>query len=698
MKQFTIKHSPLLNNIPSNSLYYLVGGLLMSVLPHSQRIPYWIMVLFLMLGAWKLYSPSQTNLEEKKFSLIKIFLFTLMMAGFAGVYFHFGTIIGRNAGVSLLVLLTGFKIVEINHQRDFYVSCFLGYFIIVTNFLYTQSIGTAIYMACTVLVMTLSLVSFNDTQGKLSIRASGKIAATLLLQSIPVMLVLFLLFPRVSGPLWGMPDDAHSGLTGIDDEMSPGSISQLIQSNKVAFRVDFKNTQPETSQLYWRGPVLLHTDGTTWSRGKSEYHAAVPLETLSDPVTYTVTLEPHNQKWLYALEMPDQNPQLEAIQSWMTSDFQLLTKNPVTRRIRYDATSYSKYRITELYDGELQTALQLPQRQHGKTKTLIHQWQNEGLSENQIIDRALRLFNEDEFYYTLRPPLLENDRVDEFLFETKQGFCEHYASAFVVMMRAAGIPARVVLGYQGGEYNPVGDYFVVHQRNAHAWTEVWRQEQGWTRIDPTAAVSPLRIIEGIESAFPNDILDMPLVFSQNSLTRELWQRLSYRWDAVNNQWNQWVISYGPKRQKEFLGHFGLEDINWSSMIFLLTMFIVLILVYLTFTLLRFTPGNVDPVKMIYDKFCRKLSCCGIHREISEGPVDFASRASSERSDLAQQINKITDIYVAIRYGSNQHQIPATQDDYKDIGGTIPGQESVESSLDHFLEQVRVFKPSSNSHT
>jgi len=454
-----------------------------------------------------------------------------------------------------------------------------------------------------------------------------------------------------------MPDDAHSGLTGIDDEMSPGSISQLIQSNKVAFRVDFKNTQPKPSQLYWRGPVLLHTDGSTWTRGKSDHHGAVNLETLSDPVAYTITLEAHNQKWLYALEMSGQNPDLETGQSWRTSDFQLLTRKPVRRRVRYDMTSYPKYRITELYDGELQTTLQLPRQKHGKTKALIHEWQNEGLSADQIIDRALRLFNEDDFYYTSRPPLLENDRVDEFLFETKQGFCEHYASAFVVMMRAAGIPARVVLGYQGGEYNPVGDYFVVHQRNAHAWTEVWRQEQGWARIDPTAAVSPLRIIEGIESALPNDILDVPLVFSQNSLAKKLWQRLSYRWDAVNNQWNQWVISYGPKRQKEFLGQFGLRDINWSSMIFLITVFVILILIYIAFMLLKFTPRNIDPAKSIYDKFCHKLSLCGIHRDISEGPADFAKRATLERSDLALQIKHITDIYIAIRYGSNSTQIP-----------------------------------------
>ena len=655
-----MNHRRVENNIPFNSLYWLGGGLVLSALPHSQRIPFWIMPLFLVLCTWKLYMPSQTNFKEKNISIVKFCLFALMMIEVAGVYSHFGTIVGRNAGVSLLVLLAGFKILEINDERNFYVTCFLGYFLVVTNFLYTQSIGTAVYMACTVLVMTLGLVSFNDTQGRLSNKALGKIAGALLLQSIPVMLILFLLFPRITGPLWGMPEDAHAGLTGIDDEMSPGSISQLIQSNKVAFRVNFKSVRPDQSQLYWRGPILWHTDGLTWTRGESEYQYPDSLETHSDPVAYTITLEPHNKKWLYALDMPKGNTS----QSRMTSDFQLLTRNPVTRRIRYDMTSYPEYKISKLYEDERQASLQLPQQHHRQTKAMMHQWKNEGLSESQIIDRALKLFNEDEFYYTLRPPVLVNDRVDEFLFESKQGFCEHFASAFVVMMRAAGIPARIVLGYQGGEHNPVGDYFVVRQRSAHAWTEVWRQEQGWSRIDPTAAVSPLRILEGIESALPDDIFDVPLAFSQNSMARKLWQRLSYRWDAVNNKWNQWVISYGPKRQKEFLGQFGLQNINWSSMIFLITAFVALILVYLTFMLLRFTPEKKDPVKLLYHQFCKKLSRSGIYYPVHEGPVDYAKRASLKRSDLAPQIKDITNLYIAIRYASDASQLGALRKNIK----------------------------------
>ena len=649
-----------MDKLQNNSLYWLVGGLILSALPHGLRIPLWIMPLLLVLCTWKLYLFYKRPYKEKKLSVINILVFMILIISIVGIFHQFGTLFGRSAGVSLLVLMTGFKIFEIKHERDFYVSCFLGYFLVVTNFLYIQTIGTAFYMAFIVLVMTLSLVLFNDTEGKLSARTSGKIAAALLLQSIPIMLILFFLFPRIPGPLWGMPNDAHSSTTGVNDEMSPGSISQLILSNKVAFRADFKNARPEKSQLYWRGPVLLHTNGTTWRRGKHEQQPVASLETMSDPFTYTITLEAHNKKWLYALDMPDQEPALENMQSWMTSDFQLLTNNPVIQRIRYDMISYPEYKTTKLHDDELKIALQLPINQHSKTKELVRQWRNTGLSSDQIIERALKLFNEDEFYYTLTPPLLKNDRVDEFLFETKQGFCEHYANAFAVMMRAAGIPTRVVLGYQGGNYNPVGDYVVVHQRNAHAWTEVWKQDQGWIRIDPTSAVSPLRIIEGIESALPDNFFDVPSAFSQNSLVKNLWQGLGYRWDAINNQWNQWVINYGPNRQREFLGLFGLQDINWSSMIFLIMAFGGVILLYLTFMVLKITPQERDPVRHLYNKFCKKLSHCGIYRDVYEGPIDFARRASTERSDLASQIKNITDIYITIRYGSNKSQIPAMQ--------------------------------------
>lgn len=639
--------------ISLHSLYWLVGGLILSVIPYSQHIPAWVMAFFLLLCVSKLVWFYLSRLMQQNLVIVTIVLLTLTLLGVVGVYLQFGTIFGLNAGSVLLILLASLKTMEIKCQRDCYIVCLLSYFLVAVNFLYSQTLGTAIYMAFVVFIVTLSLVSLNDCENKISVKQLAKITTSLLLQSIPIMLILFILFPRVSGSLWGMPSDEHTGITGIDDEMSPGSISQLIQSDEIAFRVDFKSAVPENSALYWRGVVLTHSDGFKWTRGKPRYDGATDaLQPLSPAVSYTVTLEAHNKKWLYALDMASGG----AAQGRLTSDFQLRRKSVVNKRIRYEMSSYVHYKLQASRHDELETALQLPSNKHEKTKALMQQWVNEGLSEQQIIKRVLNLFNQDEYYYTLTPPVLTNDRVDQFMFQTKQGYCEHYANAFAVMMRAAGIPSRVVLGYQGGEYNSAGDYFTVYQRNAHAWTEVWIAEQGWVRFDPTAAVSPSRINEGISSLFPDGIVNTPFIFNQINWTRNLWGNFRNRWDALNNTWYQWVISYDENQQGTFLSRLGLPNIDWGGMVLLILGSATFVLLYLSFMLFKFKDNTKDPVKRLYDQFCKKLSRCGIHRILYEGPLDFAQRAALKRTDLADRIHGITDIYIAVRYGSDRQKI------------------------------------------
>ena len=654
--------------ITLHNLYWLSAGVILAALPHATRIPIWLIVLFFIPIIWKiLIQTHRLRQPDKKISFGRVLPIGLVLAGALGVQAQFGTIGGRDAGTALLLLLAGFKILETTTARDFYVAGFIGYFLVITNFLYTQSIGTAVYMAVTVLVMTVSLLAFNDYQQRILNKTKIRLAGTLLLQSAPLMLIAFLLFPRISGPLWGLPNDAYTGLSGIDDEMSPGSVSQLIQSNEVAFRVNFQDQPPPQSALYWRGPVLWHSDGVKWTRG-AQIEAAKPdtLQAVSAPVTYTVTMEPHNGKWLYALDMPQAAP---AEKGNLTTDFQLLTNNAIVGRVRYDLTSYPQYKITSYDSSVLLMGLQLPYRKHPKTIELVSRWTDEGNSDRQVIDRALKWFNEGDFYYTLTPSLLTGDRVDQFLFETKQGFCEHYTSAFVIMMRAAGIPARVVLGYQGGNYNEVGDYLVVRQRNAHAWAEVWLRDTGWIRVDPTAAVAPERVSAGIENALPGTIIDVPPLLSQNNTARALWQQASQIRDAINNQWNQWVISYGPARQREFFQQFGIENIQWSDLTLLLIVMFGVILLGFAFQLLRRQPQAMDPAKKLYDRFCQKLSRCGIRRQPSEGPVEFANRAVSIRHDLLQPIETITALYIATRYASQRDQLPS------------------------FAAHVRAFKPS-----
>ncbi|HSR63813.1 MAG TPA: DUF3488 and transglutaminase-like domain-containing protein [Gammaproteobacteria bacterium] len=638
------------------SLYHyswLVTGVAMAVLPHITHMPLWIVLLSLGMMAYRLVHESG-RLHLAGFNPMQSRLFRLMLIAlaFTGIWLQFGTLIGRDAGSALLVLLTGLKILEADEERDFYIASFLGFFVIITGFFYMQSILSAVYMTLTLLVMINALLEFNDPDRIIPLTRKLGSASLLFFQALPLAIVLFLLFPRINGPLWGLPEDAFAGLTGIDDVMEPGSISRLIHSDEVAFRARFEDTRPERSDLYWRGPVLWYTNGTRWTRDDSSDRPVGRVTATGETLRYTITQEPTNKHWLFALEMPlAAHPPGE-----LKSEYQLYSREPIRQRLRYELESSLEYRLMPGNTQELQRALQLPEGYHPRARELAFKWLRGAENKEDVIARTLKWFNEEEFYYTLTPPLLENDRVDEFLFQTRQGFCEHYASAFVVLMRAASIPARVVTGYQGGEYNPIGDYFIVHQRDAHAWAEVWIDNRGWIRVDPTAAVAPERVEQGIQQALPESVIDIPLAFGQNRLSRDLWERFSNTWDAINNQWNQWVISYGPRRQAQFLKQIGLPDISMQELALLMAACVIVLFIAGTALLLRRRLSPVDPARKYYDQFCRKMANAGIARYASEGPLDFARRANRKRKDLASTVNGITDAYIATRYASDTSQL------------------------------------------
>lgn len=635
-------------------IYWLTAGVGMSILPHALHTPVWLILCPFLLIVWRLGCavwgwplPASGNLGLRAIRII------LMFAGVIGIHAYYQTLVGRDGGTALLLLLTGFKILESHVERDFYISTFLGLFIIITNFFYSQTLLTAVYMMITLLIIIAGLITFNDRKHTLKPGERISMAVQLLCQALPVMLILFLLFPRINGPLWGMPDDAIRGLTGVDDVMTPGSISRLIQSNDIAFRVEFKDADaPPKSSLYWRGPVLTYMDGRAWRRRLTNLDPPAKLQESADRIAYTITLEPTNQRWLYTLEMPSAIPD----RAMLADAHQVLTRKPVKNRFRYAAISTQDYRLASSGPRELQRSLQMFRGFHPKTRALAEQWAREASTPAEVIARALRWFTEEHFIYTLSPPVLPGDPVDDFLFDTRQGFCEHYASAFAVIMRAAGIPARVVTGYQGGSYNPIGDYFIVYQRNAHAWTEVWLAEEGWVRIDPTTAVSPARVEQGIENALPDVVFDLPVVFSGNEFTRSLWRNLRNTWDNINNQWNQWVISYGPQRQDSLFKKIGLKRQELTKLILGIVGTIALMLAVISFGLFRHYRGTREPSRQLYDRFCRKLAKRGVRRLPHEGPLDFSRRAGRKLNRYAGRIAEITRLYIEVRYGSKSDKL------------------------------------------
>jgi transglutaminase-like putative cysteine protease len=565
------------------------------------------------------------------------------VAATIGVFLSYRTIFGRDAGVALLVVMLGLKLLETRTWRDAMLMSFLGYFLVITNFLYSQTIGTGLYMlACTVFI-TATMVSLNHGAAEPPFRAQLRTAGVLLAQSVPLTLVLFLLFPRVPGPLWGLPRDAFAGVSGLSDTMTPGSLSSLVLSDAVAFRVRFESQIPRAKDLYWRGPLMWDFDGRTWST-QSFVYTAPGIEAKGDAVAYEVTLEPHNRRWLFALDLPAVAPP----RSIVSTDYQLYSVQPVNNRLRYEMTSYLNARFGET-EGRfgLNRALQLPPRFNPRAQELGRALRQKHADEEGIIGEMLGMFRRN-FVYTLEPPLLGEHSVDEFLFSTRSGFCEHYASSFAVVMRAAGIPTRIVTGYQGGEVNVLGNYLIVRQADAHAWTEVWLRNRGWVRVDPTFAVAPVRVDTGISAAVPRTD-PLPLMVRA---PYEFLRQARLTWDYMANAWNQWVLGYTPERQRSLLANVGMDDATWEKLTAILFVLAGIIVAMFTALALRQMTSRVrDPVKVAYQRFCDKLRRKGLSRAPAEGPVDYARRVERQRPELAPAVDAITRLYVALRYGA-----------------------------------------------
>lgn len=617
-------------------VYGLTACILMVSAPHSAHLPLWISTVCIALLAWRAYLTFSGSPLPARWLLLGI---TTACVLAIAITFH--TLFGREVGVTLLILLVTLKLLELRSVRDATVLIYLSCFIIITNFFYSQSIPTALYMLATLLVIMATWVHMQT--GTLALKPRLRIAGVLLLQAIPLSLIIFVLFPRVQGPLWGMPQDAYAS-SGLSDTMAPGTMSRLSLSDAVAFRVTFNGRVPNRDQMYWRGPVLWDFDGTIWKRGRNATRQPPLLTDATNPVNYTVTLEPHNKRWLFVLDMPEKI----SIPANLAPDFQVLSRKPVRARIRYEASSLLSYRVNlNEPPQQLQRALALPQGYNPQTRKLAAEWRASSNSDTALINTALAYFNQNGFEYTLEPPLLGMNSVDEFLFDSKKGFCEHYASSFVVLMRAAGIPARVVTGYQGGEYNELGGYYVLRQYDAHAWAEVWLRSRGWVRIDPTAAISPTRIQNGLNAALPgNDTLPF---FARTQSPFLLKLRLNL--DALTNQWNQWVLGYDTERQFAFLTRMGMEDITWMKLAMnMLAGVAVLGGLFILVMLRRLSTRQRDAVQAAWLKACRKLEKAGLPRAPHEGPMDYADRIATVHPELAEDIYDLAARYASLRYG------------------------------------------------
>ncbi|MEO8165692.1 MAG: DUF3488 and transglutaminase-like domain-containing protein, partial [Betaproteobacteria bacterium] len=512
------------------NLVAILTSLAMVLAPHAAHLPSWIPALVSIVLLARFYFEWRQLKLPNKWLLV-----ALALACTAAIALSYHTLYGRDVGVAMLAVMMALKVMEMSKPRDTMVVLFLAYFLVITNFFYSQSIPIGLYMLLVVWTITATMMALQHQAGRAAPLAVLRQAGMIILQSIPIMLALFLLFPRVQGPLWGLPQINYSAKTGLSESMAPGDVSSLSLSDAVAFRVLFEQLPEKPSQFYWRGPVLWNYDGRTWRAGLNLTARAPDVESFGPFLRYTVTMEPHDRYWMFAIDLPVSIP----TGAYLTTDYQLFSRRISRERLRYDMLSSPQYRVgVSESPATLRFAQRLPPGAAPRARELVAKWRAQGGSDRDIVSRALANFREQPFMYTLEPPILNGDAVDQFLFETRSGFCEHYASAFTVLMRVAGIPARVVTGYLGGEINPVDGYLVVRQSDAHAWSEVWLPDEGWVRVDPTAAVSPLRIERGLAAAVP--------AFERPLLTRsgfDWLKRTRFAWDAVANSWNQWVLGY-----------------------------------------------------------------------------------------------------------------------------------------------------------
>lgn len=620
--------------------------------PHVSHLPEWCSWLAGLLFVWRAYLAWRELHGPVKLPSRWLLMF-LMALAIAGTLWTHRTLFGRDAGVTFVTLLLALKLLETRTKRDAVAAVFLSYFLILTNFFYSQTIGVAALMMVSLVMITSALIAANRDAAPLPLLAQTRLAGIIILQSFPMMLLLFLLFPRVNGPLWGLPADASSAVSGLSDSMSPGQITSLSLSDAIAFRVKFNGPTPSEAAMYWRGPVLSAFDGRNWRMQVANPYRPAQFEPVGAKFDYTVTLEPSQKPWLFALEMPTQLPE----HGRLTGDLQPVTTKPVTNRMRYDATSYPAYRsIPQETREDLQPYLALPPRANPRTRELIASWLFQGTSGEAMVARALKHFRTEEFYYTFEPPLLDNNPVDEFLFITKKGFCEHYASAFTVMMRTAGIPARVVTGYQGGQVNPIDGFVTVRQADAHAWAEVWLRDRGWTRVDPTAAVSPARIERGMAGALPQRFAAPLISRFTGGWSTDALQTIRFNWEAVTNAWNQWVLNYSPDRQRETLERLGMKTPTWQDMVIALVIGMGLVSLVVTGWILK-SQREREPVQRLWERFCRRLARAGVTRAPHEGPLDFARRAAAwleaqrPASPARAVVLEIGQAYASLRYGA-----------------------------------------------
>ncbi len=609
------------------------GGVLLNI----DRMPAWAGATALLLVAWRLWTAGRRTWLPPAWLRA---LLALLVTGIVLARFH--TLNGLTAGTTLLILMAALKLLETQRPRDQVVLIGAGLFLLLAACLDRQSLLRTPLYALQTWLCCAALAAVGSPA--LPARASARMALRALLIAAPLAIALFVFFPRLPGSFWAIPR-GEEALTGLSDSMSPGGISRLIANYEPAFRVKFAGALPPPQLRYWRGPVLHDFDGRTWRRREWAAHPRQPVEFLGDPVRYRVSLQPSQRRFWFALDLPERSP---ASQVTLTYDFQLIARDPVSDAVSYEAVSYTGTRATSALSASARREdTTLPPDVNPRARALALQLRAAAGSDADFVAATLDYLARGGFVYSLEPQPLGANTVDDLIFNTREGFCGHYASAFADLMRAAGVPARIVTGYLGGEWNPVGQYLLVRQSDAHAWTEVWLEGRGWTRVDPTAVVAPERLRRGMF-----DFMPQAFGAGERFIHAAPWlQRLLQRWDATNSWWTDNVVKFEYSTQMDLLARLGIRTpdaryLGWAFMAALLG-WLAIVGWHMGRTA-RAPPA--DALARAYLRLCRKLARAGSARLPHQGPVDFAHSIARTHPDLDAQVRGLLERYARLRYG------------------------------------------------
>ena len=623
--------------------------LLIALLPQFFWMPAWLSGFASLPIGWRVWATIKGR-NPPGLILRLLAAFT----GLAAIISVYGVFLGRRAGASLLAVMLALKLLESFRIRDARVIISLCFFMAATQFLFAQNVFMLVYGFAVVSLGLLGLISLQRDEAYLRAGADHKALreqlpslfgpgiTRVIALAVPMTLVLFFLFPRLASPLWGLSDNALDGKTGLSDSMAPGSIQSLFIDDSPAFRVTFNGPMPPPSERYWRGPVFWNFTGREWKPISLSFRRMAPDRLPaagSGSYDYRVQLEPHERRWVFALDYPVKVPEGSGI----TMDYMLYDRDPVTSLKTYSVESNPNFSDSpELRAAFRDMALQVPRNLNRQTRQWVAELRREYPDNLAFIQQVLQNFRTQPFFYSLDPPPLGRNSVDDFMFNTREGYCEHYSSAFTIILRMARIPARVTTGYQGGYYSPGGGYLLVRQSDAHAWTEAWLPDRGWTRFDPTAMVAPERIRDGALAAFGD---------------RRTWY--DYAWlrqarnslDRIQHYWNRWILAFDSRRQLGLFSRLGVPKTNETILV--IAMLIAGGLVTLgLLPLIRQvrSAGSRDPAVLLYQKYLKWLRRKGVDVHPYEGALELAERAAAELPDQSDRILNLAAVYYAYRYG------------------------------------------------